>query len=68
MRRAFTEPACRAVVAAGHLNPELALGFLKRLHEAFYAGNRDITARETLCDLAAETIAWVHGTSAEMES
>ncbi len=49
-----TEPACRAVVAVGRLKPELALDLLRRLHEAFYAGNRDITARETLCDLAAE--------------
>ena len=49
-----TEPACRAVVAMGHLNPELALDFLRRLHEALYAENRDITAREVLCDLAAE--------------
>lgn len=48
-----TEPACRAVVAVGRLSPERALDFLRRLHEAFYAGNRDITARETLCDLAA---------------
>ncbi len=49
-----TGPACRAVVAARRLDPGTALGFLKHLHQAFYAGNRDLTARETLCDLAAE--------------
>lgn len=48
-----TEPACRAVVAAGRLKPELALDLLLRLQEAFYSRNRDITARDTLCDLAA---------------
>jgi putative protein-disulfide isomerase len=49
-----TEPACRAVVALRRLDPEAAPAFLKHLHQAFYAGNRDVTERETLCDLAAE--------------
>jgi len=49
-----TEPACRAAVAVGRQDPEAALGFLKNLHQAFYAGNRDITERGTLCTLAAE--------------
>jgi putative protein-disulfide isomerase len=49
-----TEPACRAAVALRRRDPEAALGFLRHLHQAFYAGNRDITERETLCALAAE--------------
>jgi putative protein-disulfide isomerase len=48
-----TEPACRAVVALRRLDPEAAPAFLKHLHHAFYAGNRDVTDRKALCDLAA---------------
>ncbi len=47
-----TEPPSRAVVAVRHLNAEMALTFLKILHHAFYAQNKDVTDRAVLCDLA----------------
>lgn len=47
-----TEPACRAVVAVRRIAPEKTLSFLDHLHQAFYAGNQNITDREVLCDLA----------------
>jgi putative protein-disulfide isomerase len=49
-----TEPACRAVVAVRRQDAGAALAFLKHLHHAFYAGNQDVTERETLGVLAAE--------------
>ncbi|MDE2150304.1 MAG: DsbA family protein [Gammaproteobacteria bacterium] len=49
-----TEPACRAVVTSRRLRPGAELGFLHALHAAFYRDNRDVTAAETLCDIAAE--------------
>lgn len=49
-----TEPACRAVVAAGEISPESQFGYLKALQGAFYARNRDITDPEVAAALAAE--------------
>lgn len=49
-----TEPPSRALVAARRLDPEMVFAFLKIVHHAFYAGNRDVTDRDVLCDLAAQ--------------
>jgi putative protein-disulfide isomerase len=49
-----TEPACRAVVVARHMNSGGALAFMHRLQTAFYANNRDITDENVLADLAGE--------------
>jgi putative protein-disulfide isomerase len=49
-----TEPACRAIVAVRRQHANGALAFLKHLHHAFYAENRDVTERGTLCALATE--------------
>ena len=38
-----TEPACRAVVTARRLMPNLTLPFMARVQQAFYAENRDMT-------------------------
>ncbi len=43
-----TEPACRAVVTARRLMPNLALGFMGRIQQAFYAENRDMTCDEEI--------------------
>ena len=50
-----TEPSCRAVVATRRLAPDLAFDFLKRVQEAFYAMNRDVTDLDVLADIAEET-------------
>lgn len=47
-----TEPACRAVVAMRNLTPEATLAYLAAVQRAFYAGNRDITARDVLTEVA----------------
>jgi putative protein-disulfide isomerase len=49
-----TEPACRAVVAMRRQAPDRALGLKSRISRAFYAGNRDVTRTEVLCEIAAE--------------
>jgi putative protein-disulfide isomerase len=49
-----TEPACRAVVAARRLMPRLALGFMGRVQQAFYAENRDMTSGDEITDVAEE--------------
>ena len=49
-----TEPASRAVVVVRRQRPELALSFLRYLHEAFYVRNQDITDAGVLRDLAGE--------------
>ncbi|WP_230530735.1 DsbA family protein [Microvirga roseola] len=49
-----TEPACRAVVIARREGIGPALAFLKRVHHAFYAENRDVTDGAVLADLAGE--------------
>jgi putative protein-disulfide isomerase len=47
-----TEPACRAVVAAGMLDPEATFPLFRAIQSAFYAEGRDVTRRDTLIDLA----------------
>ena len=49
-----TEPVSRAVVAVRRLEPELAFDFLKRVQEAFYAMNCDVTDPGMLADIAVE--------------
>jgi putative protein-disulfide isomerase len=49
-----TEPACRAVVAARRLMPRMALPFMARVQQAFYAENRDMTAPEEIAEVAEE--------------
>lgn len=49
-----TEPACRAVVTARRLRPDMALAFNARLSQAFYAENRDITAVDEITAVAEE--------------
>lgn len=49
-----TEPASRAVVTVRKLYPRLALSFLGRIQEAFYADNRDVTQTPVLAELADE--------------
>jgi putative protein-disulfide isomerase len=49
-----TEPACRAVVTARRLMPRMALPFMARIQQAFYAENRDMTAAEELSQVAEE--------------
>ena len=49
-----TEPACRAVVTARRLLPRLALPFMGRIAQAFYAENRDMTSAEEISALAEE--------------
>lgn len=47
-----TEKACRALVTARRLDPLSALPFLRHLHRAFYAENRDVTRTDVLVDVA----------------
>jgi putative protein-disulfide isomerase len=49
-----TEPACRAVVTARRLMPRMALPFMARIQQAFYAENRDVTAAEEIAEVAEE--------------
>lgn len=49
-----TEPACRALALVRRHYPTLALPFLGRLQERFYARNEDITGRPVLQEAAAE--------------
>ena len=49
-----TEPACRAVVTARRLLPRLALPFMARIAQAFYAENRDMTSSEEIAGVAEE--------------
>ena len=50
-----TEPASRAVVAVKRLEPDLVFDFFKRVQEAFYAINRDVTDSEVLAEIAEES-------------
>jgi putative protein-disulfide isomerase len=63
-----TEPACRAVVAMRLLNRNVALAFMKRIQQAFYAENRDVTSAEVLSDLAGDAGIDRDGFLAEMQS
>ena len=49
-----TEPASRAVVVLRRRGMSTALDALQRIQRAFYAQNRDVTALETLAEVAAE--------------
>jgi putative protein-disulfide isomerase len=49
-----TEPACRAVVTVRRMVPNLALPFMTRIQQAFYAENRDITAGDEIAGVADE--------------
>jgi putative protein-disulfide isomerase len=49
-----TEPACRAVVTARRLLPRLALPFMGRISQAFYAENRDMTSADEIAAVAEE--------------
>ena len=49
-----TEPACRAVVVARQVSDRVALQMMSAIGQAFYAHNRDVTAPETLADIAGE--------------
>lgn len=48
-----TEPACRAVVTVGSIDPALIFPLFKAIQHAFYAGTRDVTQAGVLADLAA---------------
>ena len=50
-----TEPAARAVVVVRRSGMELALAYLRSVHRAFYAENRDVTNLAVLADLAGPT-------------
>jgi putative protein-disulfide isomerase len=47
-----TEPACRAVVVARSMNPEIELEFFKAVQSAFYVEAKDIRDIETYVELA----------------
>jgi putative protein-disulfide isomerase len=49
-----TEPACRAVVTARRLLPRMALPFMARISQAFYAENRDMTSSDEIATVAEE--------------
>ena len=49
-----TEPAARAVVALGGLDPALTFRALTSIQAAFYAEGRDVTQTDVLADLAAD--------------
>ena len=48
-----TEPACRAVVTVGGIDPSQTFALFKAIQAAFYAGGRDVTQPGVLADLAA---------------
>jgi len=48
-----TEPACRAVIVVRALRPGAEFDYLRAVHAAFYAGNRDVTEPAELAALAA---------------
>jgi putative protein-disulfide isomerase len=49
-----TEPACRAVVTVGGIDPARIFPLFKAIQHAFYAEARDVTQAGVLADLAAE--------------
>jgi putative protein-disulfide isomerase len=49
-----TEPACRAVVTARHMDAGGALAYMKAVQTAFYRDGRDMTRGDDLADVAAE--------------
>ena len=49
-----TDPGARAVVVVRRQSEEMAVKYLTRAQQAFYAEGRDVTDGEVLADLAAE--------------
>ncbi|TWC18853.1 putative protein-disulfide isomerase [Pseudomonas sp. SJZ085] len=49
-----TEPACRAVVTARSLAPDLAWKLVKLIQQAFYVQGRDVTRASVLVELAEQ--------------
>ncbi|MCI8210353.1 disulfide bond formation protein DsbA [Pseudomonas sp. S25] len=49
-----TEPACRAIVAARHLEPEFAWKLVGLIQKAFYVEGRDVTRAAVLTELAEQ--------------
>jgi putative protein-disulfide isomerase len=49
-----TEPACRAVVTARGLQPDMVLPMLARVSRAFYAEARDVTSPDEIAAVAEE--------------
>lgn len=49
-----TEPAARAVVAVGAIDPVLIFPLFKAIQQAFYAEGRDVTQTPVLTELAAQ--------------
>lgn len=49
-----TEPACRAIVAAGMVDRDTAFALFGAIQSAFYAGQHDVTDPAVLTDLAVE--------------
>lgn len=49
-----TEPACRAVVTARHMDAASAFAYMKAVQSAFYRDGRDVTRGGELADIAAE--------------
>jgi len=49
-----TEPAARAVVTVGGLDPALIFSLFKAIQTAFYAAGRDVTQPDVLAGLAAD--------------
>ena len=49
-----TEPASRAVVAVGAIDPALIVPLFKAIQHAFYAEGRDVTQPAVLTELASE--------------
>ncbi len=47
-----TEPASRAVITVGGLDPSLIFPLFKSIQAAFYAEGRDVTQTAVLCELA----------------
>ncbi len=47
-----TEPACRAVCVVRAVAPALVLDYFEAVQRAFYSGNRDITDRTVLLEIA----------------
>lgn len=50
-----TEPACRALVTARHLNPELAWPLAQLIQRAFYKEGVDVSRASVLVELAERT-------------
>ncbi len=49
-----TEPACRAVVTARHMDVDKAYAYLKAVQLAFYRDGREVMSGDVLADIAAE--------------